>query len=47
MIAFVTQGVVKEPTITEVYKGCLPFIGALIAVEALVLLFPDLALWMV
>ena len=47
IIAFVTQSVVKEPSITTVYKGCLPFIAALIIVEMLVLLIPDIALYLV
>jgi tripartite ATP-independent transporter DctM subunit len=47
MIAFVTQSVVKEPSIMTVYKGCLPFILALIVVEVLVLFIPDIALYLV
>jgi tripartite ATP-independent transporter DctM subunit len=47
MIAFVTQSIVKEPTIATVYKGCLPFIAALIVVEALIVLVPDIALYLV
>ena len=47
IIAFVTQSVVKEPTIGMVYKGCLPFIAALVLVEVLVILIPDIALYLV
>lgn len=44
MMAFVTQNVVKEPTLGTVYKGCLPFAAALVIIEALVIAFPGIAL---
>lgn len=46
MMAFIAQNVVKEPTIGEVYKGCLPFAAALVVVELLVILFPQIALFL-
>ena len=46
LIAFVTQGVLKDVSLKTVYKGCLPFILALIIVEVLVLLVPDIALFL-
>lgn len=47
LIAFIIQGVTKEPSLGTVFKGCIPFILALIAVTALLLMFPDLSLFMV
>ncbi len=44
LLAFVTQKIVKEPTIGTVYKGCLPFAAALILIAILIILFPQIAL---
>jgi len=46
LIAFVTQGVLKEVPLETVYKGCLPFIAALVIVEIVVLFVPDVALFL-
>jgi C4-dicarboxylate transporter, DctM subunit len=46
MMAFVAQNVVKEPTLGTVYKGCLPFAAALIVIEVLVIVFPQIALFL-
>jgi C4-dicarboxylate transporter DctM subunit len=46
MIAFVTQSVLKEVSLQTVYKGCLPFILALIIVEIIVIFVPDVALFL-
>ena len=46
MIAFVTQSVLKEVSLQTVYKGCLPFILALIIVEIVVIFVPDVALFL-
>jgi tripartite ATP-independent transporter DctM subunit len=46
MMAFVAQNIVKEPTLGTVYKGCIPFAAALVVVEALVILFPGIALYL-
>ncbi len=46
IIAFVTQNIVKEPTIWTVYKGCLPFIAVLVIIELLVIAIPDIALFL-
>ena len=46
MMAFIAQNVVKEPTIGTVYKGCLPFAAVLIIIEILIVLFPEIALWL-
>ena len=46
MMAFVAQNIVKEPTIGTVYKGCLPFAAVLILIEILVILFPQIALFL-
>jgi tripartite ATP-independent transporter DctM subunit len=46
MMAFIAQKIVKEPTIETVYKGCVPFAGALVVIEALVILFPEIALFL-
>jgi tripartite ATP-independent transporter DctM subunit len=45
MIAFVAKSTLKEVTINEVYKGCLPFLFGLILIQLLVLVFPDVALF--
>ena len=46
LIAFVTQGVLKDVSLKTVYKGCLPFILALVIVEVVVLFVPDVALFL-
>jgi C4-dicarboxylate transporter DctM subunit len=46
LIAFVTQNIVKEPTIETVYKGCLPFAAALVLIAFLIILFPQIALFL-
>jgi tripartite ATP-independent transporter DctM subunit len=46
MMAFVAQKIVKEPKIETVYKGCVPFAVALVVIEALVILFPEIALFL-
>ena len=44
---YVIQGIAPESvTIGDVTKGCLPFIGALTALVALLIVWPDLALWL-
>jgi tripartite ATP-independent transporter DctM subunit len=47
LICFVTQSAIKEVSIQTVYRGCLPFILALVIVEAIVILVPDTALFLV
>jgi tripartite ATP-independent transporter DctM subunit len=46
MMAFVAQNIVKEPTLGIVYKGCIPFAAALVVIEALVIIFPEIALFL-
>jgi C4-dicarboxylate transporter DctM subunit len=46
MMAFVAQNIVKEPTIETVYKGCIPFAVALVVIEALIIAFPEIALFL-
>lgn len=46
LMAFIAQKIVKEPTIETVYKGCIPFAAALVVIEALVILFPEIALFL-
>jgi tripartite ATP-independent transporter DctM subunit len=46
MMAFIAQKIVKEPTIETVYKGCIPFAAALVVIEILVILFPEIALFL-
>jgi len=46
MMAFVAQNIVKEPSLGIVYKGCIPFAAALVAIEALVIIFPGIALFL-
>jgi len=47
LICFVTQSAIKEVPILTVYKGCLPFIGALIIIEGIVIGVPDTALFLI
>jgi len=46
MMAFVAQKIVKEPTIETVYKGCIRFAEALVVIETLVTLSPEIALFL-
>jgi TRAP-type C4-dicarboxylate transport system permease large subunit len=46
MMAFVAQNIVKEPTIEMVYKGCIPFAAVLVIIEALIIAFPEIALFL-
>jgi len=46
LMAFIAQKIVKEPTIETVYKGCIPFAAALVVIEILVILFPEIALFL-
>jgi C4-dicarboxylate transporter DctM subunit len=46
MMAFVAQNMLKDPTIGTVYKGCIPFAAALVVIEALVIFFPEIALFL-
>jgi tripartite ATP-independent transporter DctM subunit len=47
MIAFVTKSQLPDVSIQTVYKGCLPFLIALIIVEVIVIFVPDVALFLV
>lgn len=42
-MAFIAKKIVKEET---VYKGCIPFAAALVVIEVLVILFPEIALFL-
>ena len=48
MMAFVGHKIIKDPTmgIGTVYKGCFPFAVALMIIEALIILFPDIVLFL-
>ncbi len=44
---YVIQGLAPgQVRIDDVVMGCLPFIGALVLLIALILVFPELALWL-
>ncbi len=45
MIVYVVQGVTKVP-MEEIFRGNLPFLLAMIAALALIIVFPDIALWL-
>ena len=47
LLAFVTKGVTKEPSLETVYRGCIPFIVAAILVMALLIAVPDLSLFVI
>jgi TRAP-type C4-dicarboxylate transport system permease large subunit len=48
MMAFVGHKIIKDPTLGlgTVYKGCFPFAVALMIIEALIILFPDIVLFL-
>jgi tripartite ATP-independent transporter DctM subunit len=46
MMAFLIQNMLKDPSIGTVYKGCLPFAAVLIIVGFLVIVFPQIALFL-
>jgi len=46
MMAFVGQKIIRDPSIWTVYKGCLPFAAALMIIEALIIAFPELVLFL-
>ena len=46
MNLFVVQGVRRNGTVVDLMLGVAPFIGALFAMVALIILFPSLALWL-
>ena len=46
LMAFVTQGILKEPSLVEVYKGCLPYILGLIIAVLICILVPNLVLFL-
>jgi len=43
---FVIKGVVEDASLMEVFQGTLPFMLLMLAVLALVILFPQLSLWL-
>ena len=46
MMAFVGQKIIKDPSIGTVYRGCLPFAAALMIIEALIIAFPEIVLFL-
>ena len=46
MMAFVGQKIIKDPSIGTVYKGCFPFAVVLMIIEALIIAFPEIALFL-
>jgi tripartite ATP-independent transporter DctM subunit len=46
MIAFVTQKTLKDPSIWTVYRGCFPFAAVLVVIEALIIAFPQIVLFL-
>jgi len=47
LIAFVTKAQLEDVSIQTVYRGCFPFLIALIIVEVIVILVPDIAMFLV
>jgi len=43
---YVVQGMRGRGSINEVIRGSIPFVGAMIALIALLMAVPDLALWL-
>lgn len=46
MMAFVAQKLLRDPSIGTVFKGCLPFAGVLVVIEILIILFPQIVLFL-
>ena len=46
MMAFVGQKIIKDPPIGTVYRGCFPFAVVLMIIEALIIAFPEIALFL-
>jgi len=46
MNVFVIKSMVKDVDFTTIFRGVLPFVGALILVLALMVAFPQMATWL-
>jgi TRAP-type C4-dicarboxylate transport system permease large subunit len=46
MTLYVIQAVRKEGTIAQVFAGTVPFFMAMVVMTALLIAFPDMALWL-
>jgi TRAP-type C4-dicarboxylate transport system permease large subunit len=46
MMAFVGHKIINDPSIGTVYRGCLPFAVVLIIIEALIIAFPGIVLFL-
>ena len=46
MNVFVIKSMVKDVNFSTIFLGVLPFVGAMILVLALLIIFPQLALWL-
>jgi tripartite ATP-independent transporter DctM subunit len=46
MMAFVGHKIINDPSIGTVYRGCLPFAVVLMVIEALIIAFPEIVLFL-
>lgn len=44
--AYIIQGIAKDVPLEEVFRGAVPFIGVLIVATALIVAFPQIALFL-
>jgi TRAP-type C4-dicarboxylate transport system permease large subunit len=43
---YIVHGIRREGSLNQVIVGALPFVGAMIALIAILIAYPDLALWL-
>lgn len=46
MVVFMLSGIVKEVPLYTIYKGALPFFATMVILIGLVIVFPEIALWL-
>ncbi len=44
--AFAVKGIAPEIPLSEIFKGCMPFVIMEIGIVALLLIFPEISLWL-
>jgi len=46
MVAYIIAGMAKEISLGTVFKGIMPFVGSMVICIALIMIFPQIALWL-
>jgi len=44
--AYVVSGIDRSISLQTVFRGCIPFLLALVGVSALLMLFPEIVTWL-